>query len=114
VTQKKVHLKGYRRYMGLLAMHLGASGGIPPFLGGTCACQICSTKVISEDEQHKILERQAESRQRELEDAGRASQEVDSNKDLLSTEQSHMSTLRLLIVGCIIIWIMVAMVAGRT
>jgi len=114
VTQKKVHLKGYRRYMGLLAMHLGASGGIPPFLGGTCACQICSTKVISEDEHHKILERQAESRQRELEDAGRASQEVDSNKDLLSTEQSHMSTLRLLIVGCIIIWIMVAMVAGRT
>lgn len=109
-----MHLKGYRRYMKLLAMHLGTSGNIPPFLGGTCACQICSTKVISEDEQRKILERQAEFWQRELEDVGRASQEVDSNKDFLSTEQSHMSTLRLLIVGCIIIWIMVAVVAGRT
>ena len=113
VTQKKVHLKGYRRYMGLLAVQLGPSENVPPFLGGRCKCQICSSKVISEDEQRRILERQAEARQRELEDAGRAI-EVASNRDLSSTEQSYMSTLRLLILGFLMIWVMLAMVSGHT
>ncbi|KAG0558512.1 hypothetical protein M758_10G031400 [Ceratodon purpureus] len=112
VTQKKVHLKGYRRYMGLLAVQLGPGENVPPFLGGRCKCQICSSKVISEEEQRRILERQAEARQRELEDAGRA-MEIVSSRDPLSAEQSYTSTLRLLILGFVIIWIMVAMVAGH-
>lgn len=110
VTQKKVHVKGYRRYMGLLAVQLGSSENVPPFLGGKCKCQICSKKVISEAEQCRILERQAEARQRELEEAGKATPD-ESNGSLLSAEQSPMSTLRLLIVGFLIIWVMVTMVA---
>lgn len=113
VIQKKVHLKGYQRYMGLLAVQLGASENVPPFLGGRCKCQICSRKVVSVEEQRRILERQAESRQRELEEAGRATGVV-SSRDSLSAEQSNMSTLRLLILGFIIIWVMVAMVAGHS
>lgn len=109
-TQKKVHLKGFRRYMGLLAVQLGTSENVPPFLGGQCKCQICSNKVVSEAEQRRVLERQAESRQRELEDAGKEIQS-ESNGILLSAEQSQMSTLRLLIVGFLIIWVMVTMVA---
>lgn len=66
--------------------------------------------MVSEAEQRRILERQAEARTRELEDAGKAIQ-AESNGNLLSAEQSYMSTLRLLIVGFLIIWLMVTVVS---
>uniref|UniRef100_A0A7I4EJ63 CRAL-TRIO domain-containing protein n=1 Tax=Physcomitrium patens TaxID=3218 RepID=A0A7I4EJ63_PHYPA len=90
VTQTKVHLNGYRRYMGLIAQHLGASENVPPFLGGTCKCQICSNKVLSDEDQRIILKRQAEARQWELEDANRA-RELDLCRDISSSEQPYMS-----------------------
>lgn len=105
MTQTKVHLNGYRRYMGLIAQHLGASENVPPFLGGTCKCQICSNKVLSDEDQRIILKRQAEARQWELEDANRA-RELDLCRDISSSEQPYMSTLRLLILAFCISWLM--------
>lgn len=110
-TQKKVHVKGYRRYTALLAAQLGTSENVPPFLGGKCKCQICSKKVTSETEQRRILERQAEARQRELEDAGKALEAEVIEHHLSTTGHSPMSTLRLLIIGFLIMWVMVTMVA---
>ena len=110
VTQKKVHLKGPHQYMGLLVEHLGTAENIPSFLGGSCRCVVCNNTGIAK------LERQAreiDTRQGQLEAVDRSLEEG-PDAEYETTDQSYTSMLRLFILGFLMFWIMVAMVAGHS
>lgn len=113
VTQKKVHLKGPHRYMGLLVEHLGTAENIPSFLGGSCRCVVCNNTGIPKVERQHFVAREIASRQGQLEAVDRSLEEG-PDAEYETTEQSYTSMLRLFILGFLMLWILVAMVAGHS
>jgi len=100
------------KYMNRLATYLGGIFYVPVLLGGKCSCDQCDDALAQEAKGNMSLV--AFKAQNELEQ-GRNLDLTSEERALClrqSTYESYSGTLRVVITGLFLLWIVVAMISG--
>ena len=110
-TKKKVRMEG-DKYMNSLATHLGGIFNVPIVLGGKCSCDYCEDILAQKAERNMSLV--ALKAHNELEQVRNRELTLEETALCLrqSTYESYSATLRLVITGLFLLWIVVAMISG--
>jgi hypothetical protein len=109
-TREKVHVEG-KRYRERLSSSLGGEERVPFYLGGKCKCSLCAELKSQSKQDMSLVVHKAQSESEQLEDDDMAIEES-AYGERLSIYRSYSFTLRVIIVGLLMLWIVVAMVAG--
>ncbi|KAH8955559.1 hypothetical protein BDL97_08G145400 [Sphagnum fallax] len=109
-TREKVHVEG-KRYRERLTSCLGGEERVPFYLGGKCKCSLCAELKSQSKQDMSLVVHRAQSESEQLEDDDMAIEES-AYGERLSIYRSYSFTLRVIIVGLLMLWIVVAMVAG--
>lgn len=110
-TKKKVQMEG-DKYMNSLATHLGGVFNVPVVLGGKCSCDYCENILTQKVEGNMSLV--ALKAHDELEQVRNQDLTVEERALCLrqSTYESYSGTLRVVITGLFLLWVVVAMISG--
>lgn len=100
------------KYMNRLATYLGGIFDVPIVLGGKCSCDYCEDTLAQEAKGNlSLVPFEA---QNELE--SERNRDLSSDERALclrqSTYESYSRTLRVVITGLFLLWIVVAMISG--
>lgn len=110
-TKEKVHMEG-DRYMIKLASYLGGIFDVPVVLGGKCSCDYCEGVSTQKTEGNiPLLTLNAHNGVEEMRVRNMSLEE----KALCirqSTYESYSGTLRVVITGLFLLWLVVAMISG--
>eukprot|EP00250_Pteridium_aquilinum_P013729 c21536_g1_i1 orf=76-1539(-) len=104
-TRRKVFVEG-DQYIAL-AEHYGSPDSMPIFLGGSCSCSYCNNAVLTSNRVRLQLmdkEQAPDDDDSDLDDLSREGE--------LSTFNRYNSILRAIIVGFLILWVVVSLIAG--
>jgi len=110
-TRKKIHMEG-DKYMNRLAPYLGGIFDVPIVLGGKCSCDYCEDTLAQGAKGNlSLVPFQA---QNELGPERNRELSLDERALCLrqSTYESYSRTLRVVITGLFLLWIVVAMISG--
>jgi hypothetical protein len=96
-----------KNYVEALAKSFGESSSVPAALGGTCSCATCcvALEVKASGEVPSLAHAEA----KQTEHPGLGPEDV-----VISVRYPHLQTLRVIILGLVCLWIVVAMVSGRS
>lgn len=110
-TREKVHMEG-ENYKDLLADHLGGIFCVPAVLGGKCSCSPCEEiRAAKERMDMSLVAHRARSQNEQLEERDLVLEES-AYSERLSVYQSYQNVLRVIILGLLMLWIVVATVGG--
>jgi hypothetical protein len=119
-TLEKVHMEG-ENYTGKLVKYMGGREKVPSYLGGCCTCTSCKEQVCTKKESGEASSSVAHGRPRSQQlkqvEEGEAEKE---DKDFVENPliepppsfATYTAMLRTIIVGLLMFWVFVAMVAG--
>ncbi|BFI04561.1 hypothetical protein MPTK1_1g14630 [Marchantia polymorpha subsp. ruderalis] len=113
VTREKVTLLG-DVFLGSLSEFLGGTDKVPSYLGGSCHCAKCLEDRKSEGVYQISSERAPYGQIRhEEEEDEEVTEESGYHEERITTDyQSYNSSLRVAIVGLLMLWVVIAMVAA--
>ncbi|MCO5598281.1 hypothetical protein L7F22_052373 [Adiantum nelumboides] len=103
-TKRKVIVDGEQH--NVLAEHYGSLDSMPIFLGGSCACSKCNKALTSDGVRLQLMDKEQASDEDEDDDTNNH-----SNVEL-SNFCRYNSLLRAVIVGFLILWVVVSVLAG--
>lgn len=100
------------RYMNSLATYLGGIFDVPVVLGGKCSCDYCENALAQEVKGNMSLV--ALKAQNGLEEGRNRDLTLEERALCLrqSTYESYSGTLRVVITGLFLLWIVVAVISG--
>lgn len=116
-TREKVHLLG-DVYLTALSQHMGGTDKVPACLGGACHCPACMEERRSGPPVHRVPHENGifgyGQRRHEVDRAEEAesAEETTYEEDVVSNYQSYNTVLRVAIIGFLMLWLLIALVAG--
>jgi hypothetical protein len=124
-TLEKVHMEG-ENYTGKLVKYMGGWEKVPSYLGGHCTCTSCKEQVCTKKElgeastsssvAHRRPRSQQQQQLKQVEEGEAEKEEKGSEENPLIEPPPSFATytgmLRTIIVGLLMFWVFVAMVAG--
>ncbi|KAI5084086.1 hypothetical protein GOP47_0000255 [Adiantum capillus-veneris] len=103
-TKRKIFVEGDQH--NALTEHYGSLDSMPIFLGGSCACSSCNKALTSDGVRLQLIDKeQASDGDEDDHDNGLSNEE-------LSNFYRYNSLLRAIIVGFLILWVVVSLLAG--
>jgi hypothetical protein len=124
-TLEKVHMEG-ENYTGKLVKYMGGQEKVPSYLGGHCTCTSCKEQVCTKKElgeastsssvAHRRPRSQQQQQLKQVEEGDAEKEDKGSEENPLIEPPPSFATytgmLRTIIVGLLMFWVFVAMVAG--
>jgi hypothetical protein len=126
-TLEKVHMEG-ENYTGKLEKYMGGREKVPSYLGGHCTCTSCKEQVCTKKESgeastssssvaHRRPRSQQQQQLKQVEEGEAEKEDKGSEENPLIEPPPSFATytamLRTIIVGLLMFWVFVAMVAGN-
>lgn len=101
------------KYMEILATSFGGSASVPAVLEGTCSCATCVALEVKASTKVLLVDSLANAEVKLPEYHGLVPEER-VHDAVISVRHPHLQTLRVIIVGLVCLWIVIAMVFGRS
>ena len=111
-TRKKVRVEG-DKFMEVLTQSFGSCAIVPAVLGGTCSCATCVALEEKQNVKVPLMDSLAKSEAKPPEFHTSVSEET-ARDPVITVRHPYMRTLRVIILGLVCLWILIAMMSGRS